>query len=124
MTKWSGGFPPPNWHHHPQQGGGHVSNSHENVEPGHVHSGRALPGGTYEHPALDPQVDELPPLQTEVIYRIAVGREERRAPGGSAAWRCSWVDHEQDELGEHVSVHLKPKASRAVGAEQSVPGSP
>src|SRR5712692_9965933 len=69
--KCSGGFPPPNWHHHPQQGGGHVSHSHENVEPEHVHSGRALRGGTYEHPALGPQVDELPPLRDEVIYRIA-----------------------------------------------------
>ena len=71
MTTWSGGFPPPNWHHHPQQGGGHVSHSHESVEPGHLHSGSTLPGGTYEHLALAPQVDELPPLPDEVIYRIA-----------------------------------------------------
>jgi hypothetical protein len=71
MTKWSGGFPPPNWHHHPQQGGGHVSHSHENTGPGHVHSGGALAGGTYEHPALGPQVDELPPFPDEVIYKVA-----------------------------------------------------
>jgi hypothetical protein len=49
----------------------HVSHSHESVEPGHVHSGGTLPGGTYEHPALGAQVDELPPLPDEVIYRIA-----------------------------------------------------
>ena len=48
-----------------------VSHSHENVEPGQVHSGGTLPGGTYEHPALGSQVDELPPLPDEVIYRIA-----------------------------------------------------
>jgi hypothetical protein len=71
MTMWSGSFPPLNWHHHLQQGGGHVSHSHENVEPGHVHSGGTIPGGTYEHPALGPLVDELPPLPDEVIYRIA-----------------------------------------------------
>ena len=51
--------------------GGHVSHSHENVEPGHIHSGGALPGGTYERPALGPQVDGLPPLPDEVIYKIA-----------------------------------------------------
>ena len=36
-----------------------------------MHSGGTLSGGTYEHRALDPQVDELPPLLDEVIYRIA-----------------------------------------------------
>src|SRR6266851_1749624 len=61
MTRWRGGFRPPNGHHHPQHGGGHVSQSHEDVEPGHMHLGGTLPGGTYEHPALDPQVDKLPP---------------------------------------------------------------
>jgi hypothetical protein len=71
MTRWSGGSPPPNWHHHPRRGGGHVSHSHENVELRHVHSGGTPPGGTYEHLALAPQVDELLPLQDEVIYRIA-----------------------------------------------------
>jgi len=34
MTMWSGSFRPLNWHHYPQQGGGHVSHSHENIEPG------------------------------------------------------------------------------------------
>jgi hypothetical protein len=71
MTRWTGEFPPPNWHHHPQQGGGHASHSHEDVEPGHEHAGGPLPGGTYEHPALGPQVDQLPPLPDEVLYRIA-----------------------------------------------------
>lgn len=52
MTKWSGGFQSPKWHHRPQEGGGHVSHGHENVESGHVHSGGTVPGGTYEHPAL------------------------------------------------------------------------
>jgi len=50
IAAWRGGVPPPNWHHHPQQGGGHVSHSHENVEPGHVHSGGTLPGGTTNFP--------------------------------------------------------------------------
>ena len=71
MTRWRGGFPPPNGHHHPQKGGGHVSQSHEDVEPGDMHLGGTLPGGTYEHPAMDPQVDKLPPLPDEVICRIA-----------------------------------------------------
>jgi hypothetical protein len=85
MTKWSGVFPPPNWHHHPQEGGGHVSHSHDNVEPGHEHAGGRLPRGTYEHPALGPQVDELPPLPDEVLYRIAailrqhIAEQEARA---------------------------------------------
>jgi hypothetical protein len=34
-------------------------------------SWRQPSGGTYEHPALDPHVDELPPLPDGVIYRIA-----------------------------------------------------
>jgi len=71
MTKRIGVFPPPNWHFHPQQGGGHVSHGHEAVKPGHRHPGGALPGGTYQHPPLGPQVDQLPPLPDEVIYRIA-----------------------------------------------------
>jgi hypothetical protein len=53
MTRWSGGFPSPNWHHHPQEGGGHTSHSHENVEPEHVHSGGTLPGGTYARNETD-----------------------------------------------------------------------
>jgi hypothetical protein len=71
-------FSATNWHHHPQVGGGHVSHSHENVEPGHGHSGGTLPGGTYEHPALGPQIDELPPLPDEVIYRIAAILRQHR----------------------------------------------
>src|SRR5438270_751183 len=55
---------------------------------------------------------------------VRAGRAAEGRRCGSAAWRGSWVDHEQDELGENVSVHLKPKASRAVGAEHSVPLSP
>jgi len=87
MTKWSGGFPPANWHHHPQQGGGHVSHSHENAGPGHVHSGGALPGGTYEHPALGPQVDELPPLPDEVIYKVAaILHQHCEEESGSKRW--------------------------------------
>ncbi len=38
---------------------------------GHVHSGGTLCGGKYEHPALDPQVDELP-----------------RREGLAGGWRC------------------------------------
>jgi hypothetical protein len=48
-----------------------VSHSHENIEPGHEHAGGTLPRATYEHPALGPRVDQLPPLPDEVIYRIA-----------------------------------------------------
>jgi hypothetical protein len=84
MTKWDGAFPPPNWHHHPRQGGGHVSHSHENVEPGHVHSGGARPGGTYEHPAFGPQVDKLPPLPDDMIYKIdAILRQHSEKKSGS-----------------------------------------
>ena len=43
MTAWSGGFPSPNWHHHPQEGGGPARHSHENIEPGDVHSGGTFP---------------------------------------------------------------------------------
>jgi hypothetical protein len=32
-----------------------------------VHSGGTTPGGTYEHPALGPRVDDLPPLPDEVM---------------------------------------------------------
>lgn len=84
MTQWRGEFPPPDWHHHAQQGGGHVSHCHEDAEPGHEHSGGALPGGTYEHPALGPQVDKLPPLPDDVLYRIAAILRQHRE---EQAWR-------------------------------------
>src|SRR5436189_6174217 len=44
------------------------------------------------------------------VTQLQRGARRREADGrrcGSAAWRCSWVDDEQDELGEYVSVHLK-----------------
>ena len=48
----------------------------------------------------------------------------QQVEGSSAGWRISGVDLEHDELGEHVSVHLKTKASRAVGREQTEPSPP
>ena len=41
------------------------------LRAGDRHPGGALPGGTYQHPSLGPQVDQLPALPDEVIYRIA-----------------------------------------------------
>ena len=44
----------------------------------------ALPGGKYEHSALGPQVDELPPLPDQVIYKIAaILHQHREEQSGS-----------------------------------------
>src|SRR5436190_1347052 len=43
---------------------------------------------------------------------------------GSAGWRISRVHLEHDELGEHITVHLKPIAASAVGGEPPQPSSP
>jgi len=106
MTKSGGEFPPPNWHHHPQEGGGYVSHSHEDVDPGHEHAGGPLPRGTYEHPALGPQVDQLPPLPDEVLYRIAAilrqhNEEQARREASSKPPARALI--QPGETGEHIS---------------------
>src|SRR5437762_8334572 len=58
------------------------------------------------------------------LLRLICHAPRARGSAWSAGWRISRVDLEHDELGKHVSVHLKPKATRAVGREPPQPTSP
>jgi hypothetical protein len=116
MTKWSGGFPPPNWPHHPQEGGGHASHSHENVESGHVHSGGTE--GTYEHPVLGPRVDELPPLPDEVItgsLRFSINTARRSQVVKSESLDAMNTGHPEDRVNQ-TKIGIVPAPAVGLGS--------